>query len=89
MMWLALSLEIMYVSLLLISCTLLSVQLCIRACCPSTQRWGWLLNAFAAIFTVLGGTAMGPRSATGSHWFPFEMTSSLLSSQVCWGWWVT
>ncbi|KAM8844090.1 germ cell-specific gene 1-like protein [Spinachia spinachia] len=55
MMWLALSLEIMYVSLLLISCTLLSVQLCIRACCPSTQRWGWLLNAFAAIFTVLGG----------------------------------
>ncbi|XP_062422213.1 germ cell-specific gene 1-like protein [Pungitius pungitius] len=55
MMWLALSLEIMYVSLLVISCTLLSVQLCIRACCPSTQRWGWLLNAFAAIFTVLGG----------------------------------
>ncbi|XP_068574900.1 germ cell-specific gene 1-like protein [Cebidichthys violaceus] len=55
MMWLSLSLEIMYVGLLVISCTLLSVQLCIRAWCPSTQRWGQLLNAFAAIFTVLGG----------------------------------
>ncbi|XP_075942796.1 germ cell-specific gene 1 protein [Anarhichas minor] len=55
MMWLSLSLEILYVGLLVISCTLLSVQLCIRAWCPSTQRWGQLLNAFAAIFTVLGG----------------------------------
>ncbi|XP_078125675.1 germ cell-specific gene 1-like protein [Sander vitreus] len=55
MMWLSLSLEIMYVGLLLISCTLLSVQLCIRTCCPSTQHWGQLLNAFAAVFTVLGG----------------------------------
>lgn len=56
MMWLSLSLEIMYVGLLFISCTLLSVQLCIRAWFPSTQRWGQLLNAFAAVFTVLGGT---------------------------------
>uniref|UniRef100_A0A3B4XWW2 Germ cell associated 1 n=1 Tax=Seriola lalandi dorsalis TaxID=1841481 RepID=A0A3B4XWW2_SERLL len=55
MMWLSLSLEIMYVGLLSISCVLLCVQLCIRACCPSTQRWGQLLNAFAAVFTVLAG----------------------------------
>ncbi|TNN27212.1 Germ cell-specific gene 1-like protein [Liparis tanakae] len=55
MMWLSLSLEIMYVGLLLVSCTLLSVQLCVRAWCPAARRWGQLLNAFAAVFTVLGG----------------------------------
>uniref|UniRef100_A0A8C4H7B2 Germ cell-specific gene 1-like protein n=2 Tax=Dicentrarchus labrax TaxID=13489 RepID=A0A8C4H7B2_DICLA len=55
MMWLSLSLELMYIGLLLISCMLLSVQLCIRAWFPSTQRWGQLLNSFAAVFTVLGG----------------------------------
>ncbi|KAM4531269.1 germ cell-specific gene 1-like protein [Odontesthes bonariensis] len=55
MMWLSLSLELGYIGLLLISCMLLSVQLCIRAWFPSTVRWGQLLNAFAAIFTVLGG----------------------------------
>ncbi|XP_026180330.1 germ cell-specific gene 1-like protein [Mastacembelus armatus] len=55
MMWLSLSLELLYVGLLLVSCTLLSVQLCIGAWFPSTQRWGQLLNAFAAVFTVLGG----------------------------------
>ncbi|CAJ1075782.1 germ cell-specific gene 1-like protein [Xyrichtys novacula] len=55
MMWLSLSMELMYIGLLFISCILLSVQLCIRAWCPSTQRWGQLLNAFAAVFTVLGG----------------------------------
>ncbi|XP_019726517.1 germ cell-specific gene 1 protein-like [Hippocampus comes] len=55
MMWLSLSLELLYVGLLLISCILLSVQLCIRAWFPSTQRCGQLLNAFAAVFTVLGG----------------------------------
>uniref|UniRef100_A0A3Q4G1S9 Germ cell associated 1 n=1 Tax=Neolamprologus brichardi TaxID=32507 RepID=A0A3Q4G1S9_NEOBR len=32
-----------------------SVSLCIRAWCPSTKHWGQLLNAFAAVFTVLGG----------------------------------
>lgn len=58
MMWLYLSLELAYIGLLLISCTLLSVQLCIRAWFPSTQRWGQLLNAFAAVFTVLGGAAL-------------------------------
>ncbi|XP_062263786.1 germ cell-specific gene 1-like protein [Platichthys flesus] len=55
MMWLSLSLELLYVGLLLISCTLLSVQLGMRAWGPSTQRWGQLLNSFAAVFTVLGG----------------------------------
>ncbi|XP_023813746.1 germ cell-specific gene 1 protein isoform X1 [Oryzias latipes] len=54
-MWLSLSLELMYIGLLVISCMLLSVQLCIKAWFPSTLRWGQLLNAFAAIFTVLGG----------------------------------
>lgn len=58
MMWLSLSLELMYIGLLLISCTLLSVQLCITAWSPSTQRWGQLLNAFAAVFTVLGGAVL-------------------------------
>lgn len=58
MMWLSLSLELMYIGLLLISCTLLSVQLCITAWFPSTQRWGQLLNAFAAVFTVLGGAVL-------------------------------
>ncbi|XP_056143684.1 germ cell-specific gene 1-like protein [Lampris incognitus] len=55
MMWLSLSMEIMYVGLLFISCLLLSVQLCIRTWSPSTQRWGQLFNSFAAVFTVLGG----------------------------------
>ncbi|KAM3864401.1 germ cell-specific gene 1-like protein [Diretmus argenteus] len=55
MMWLSLSMEIMYVGLLFVSCALLSVQLCISVWFPSTQRWGQLLNAFAAVFTVLGG----------------------------------
>lgn len=55
MMWLSLSMELVYIGLLLISCTLLSMQLCIRAWFPSTLRWGQMLNAFAAIFTVLGG----------------------------------
>ncbi|KAK7939366.1 hypothetical protein WMY93_002692 [Mugilogobius chulae] len=55
MMWLYLTLELMYISLLLVSCILLSAQLCMGAFFPSTQRWGQLLNAFAAVFTVLGG----------------------------------
>ncbi|MEQ2263642.1 hypothetical protein XENORESO_010653 [Xenotaenia resolanae] len=55
MIWLCLSLEFMYIGLLLVSCLLLSVQLCIRAWFPSTLRWGQMLNAFAAVFTVLGG----------------------------------
>ncbi|XP_072299975.1 germ cell-specific gene 1-like protein [Eucyclogobius newberryi] len=55
MMWLYLTLELMYIALLLLSCTLLSAQLCMGAFFPSTKRWGQLLNAFAAVFTVLGG----------------------------------
>ncbi|XP_061568034.1 germ cell-specific gene 1-like protein [Cololabis saira] len=55
MMWLSLSMELVYTGLLLISCMLLCVQLCIRAWFPSTLRWGQLLNAFAAVFTILGG----------------------------------
>ncbi|KAM9843136.1 germ cell-specific gene 1-like protein [Aulostomus maculatus] len=55
MMWLSLSLELMYIGLLFISCILLSLQLCMRAWFRSTQHWGQLLNAFAAVFTVLGG----------------------------------
>ncbi|XP_034045977.1 germ cell-specific gene 1-like protein [Thalassophryne amazonica] len=55
MMWLSVSMELMYIGLLLISCTLLTVQMCIRTWYPSTQRWGQMLNAFAAVFTVLGG----------------------------------
>ncbi|KAF6723036.1 Germ cell-specific gene 1-like protein [Oryzias melastigma] len=43
-MWLSLTLELMYIGLLLISCMLLSVQLCIKAWFPSTLRWGQLLN---------------------------------------------
>uniref|UniRef100_A0A3B4AWF3 Germ cell associated 1 n=1 Tax=Periophthalmus magnuspinnatus TaxID=409849 RepID=A0A3B4AWF3_9GOBI len=39
----------------LLLCLLLSAQLCMGAFFPSTQRWGQLLNAFAAVFTVLGG----------------------------------
>uniref|UniRef100_M3ZVK2 Germ cell associated 1 n=1 Tax=Xiphophorus maculatus TaxID=8083 RepID=M3ZVK2_XIPMA len=53
--WLCLMLEFMYISLLLVSCLLLSAQLCITAWFPSTLRWGQMLNAFAAVFTVLGG----------------------------------
>nr|XP_015800798.2 germ cell-specific gene 1-like protein [Nothobranchius furzeri] len=55
MMWLSVSMELVYIGLLLVSCTLLSVQLSIRAWFPSTLRWGQMLNAFAAVFTVLGG----------------------------------
>lgn len=71
MMWLYLSLELVYVSLLLLSCTLLSVQLCIRAWFPSTQRWGQLLNAFAAVFTVLGGEALDVIVCNGT-WIPIS-----------------
>uniref|UniRef100_A0A8C6SP72 Germ cell associated 1 n=1 Tax=Neogobius melanostomus TaxID=47308 RepID=A0A8C6SP72_9GOBI len=55
MVWLYLTLELMYIGLLMVSCMLLSAQLCMGAFFPSTQRWGQLLNAFAAVFTVLGG----------------------------------
>lgn len=66
MLWLSLSMELVNIGLLLISCILLSVQLCIRAWFPSTQHWGQLLNAFAAVFTVLGGTIF--RCILKSEW---------------------
>uniref|UniRef100_A0AAR2L072 Germ cell associated 1 n=1 Tax=Pygocentrus nattereri TaxID=42514 RepID=A0AAR2L072_PYGNA len=53
--WLCVGMELMYISLLCISCVLLSVQLCLSAWWPLAHRWGWLLNAYAAVFTVLGG----------------------------------
>lgn len=75
MMWLYLSLELVYIGLLLISCTLLAAQLCIRAWFPSTQRWGQLLNAFAAVFTVLGGAPLDiPVCGTGASWIPSSQT---------------
>ncbi|XP_045067153.1 germ cell-specific gene 1-like protein [Coregonus clupeaformis] len=54
MLWLSVSMELMYVGLLCISCVLLSLQLCLDAFWPS-QRWGQLLNAYSAVFTILGG----------------------------------
>ncbi|KAL6457436.1 hypothetical protein MHYP_G00343990 [Metynnis hypsauchen] len=53
--WLCVGMELMYISLLCISCVLLSVQLCLSAWWPLAHRWGRLLNAYAAVFTVLGG----------------------------------
>ncbi|KAG9279096.1 germ cell-specific gene 1-like protein [Astyanax mexicanus] len=53
--WLCVGMELMYVSLLCISCLLLSMQLCLSAWWPLANRWGQLLNAYAAVFTVLGG----------------------------------
>ncbi|XP_018523143.2 LOW QUALITY PROTEIN: germ cell-specific gene 1-like protein [Lates calcarifer] len=55
MMWLSLSLELMYIGLLLISCTLLSMQLCLGPGSRLCNAGDKLLNAFAAVFTVLGG----------------------------------
>uniref|UniRef100_A0A4W5PJK1 Germ cell associated 1 n=1 Tax=Hucho hucho TaxID=62062 RepID=A0A4W5PJK1_9TELE len=54
MLWLSVSMELMYVGLLCISCVLLSLQLCLDAFWPS-QIWGQLLNAYSAVFTILGG----------------------------------
>uniref|UniRef100_A0A8C8K9F7 Germ cell associated 1 n=1 Tax=Oncorhynchus tshawytscha TaxID=74940 RepID=A0A8C8K9F7_ONCTS len=54
LLWLSVSMELMYVGLLCISCVLLSLQLCPDAFWPS-QIWGQLLNAYSAVFTILGG----------------------------------
>uniref|UniRef100_A0A8K9UTE3 Germ cell-specific gene 1-like protein n=2 Tax=Oncorhynchus mykiss TaxID=8022 RepID=A0A8K9UTE3_ONCMY len=54
MLWLSVSMELMYVGLLCVSCVLLSLQLCLDAFWPS-QIWGQLLNAYSAVFTILGG----------------------------------
>uniref|UniRef100_A0A8C5A3S6 Germ cell-specific gene 1-like protein n=1 Tax=Gadus morhua TaxID=8049 RepID=A0A8C5A3S6_GADMO len=55
MMWLSVTMELMYMGLLCLSCLLLCLQLCVGACSPAGRRWGQLFNAFAAIFTVLAG----------------------------------
>ncbi|GAA6069323.1 germ cell-specific gene 1-like protein [Tachysurus ichikawai] len=53
--WLCVLMELMYLTLLCISCILLMVQLCFSAWKPLLNNWGELLNAYAAVFTVLGG----------------------------------
>ncbi|KAJ8254312.1 hypothetical protein COCON_G00209240 [Conger conger] len=50
-LWLSISMELMNVGLLSISCMLLLLQLGLRR----RLRCGMLLNAFSAVFTVLGG----------------------------------
>ncbi|XP_048848227.1 germ cell-specific gene 1-like protein [Brienomyrus brachyistius] len=55
MLWLSVTMELMYMGLLTTSSLLLCLQLCIRAWLPSAACWGLLLNAFSAIFTVLAG----------------------------------
>ncbi|XP_036408719.1 germ cell-specific gene 1-like protein [Megalops cyprinoides] len=54
-LWLCVTMELMYIGLLSTSCVLLLVQLCMRTWLPDAQRWGLLLNAFSAVFTVLAG----------------------------------
>ncbi|XP_073799785.1 germ cell-specific gene 1 protein [Danio rerio] len=53
--WLYVGMELLYISLLSVSSLLLLLQVCVSSYCPALQRWGHLLNAFAAICTVLGG----------------------------------
>ncbi|CAL8273993.1 unnamed protein product [Lota lota] len=55
MMWLSVTMEVMYMGLLCMSCMLLCLQLCVGACSPAGRRWGQMFNAFAAVFTVLAG----------------------------------
>ncbi|XP_042572271.1 germ cell-specific gene 1 protein-like [Cyprinus carpio] len=47
--------ELLYIALLCVSSLLLLLQLCLSSWFPPQQRWGQLLNAFAAVCTVLGG----------------------------------
>ncbi|KAG5279822.1 hypothetical protein AALO_G00081960 [Alosa alosa] len=54
-LWLSVAMELMYIGLLLISSMLLLLQLCLSAWFPAAQRWGQLVNAYSAVFTVLGG----------------------------------
>ncbi|XP_062386910.1 germ cell-specific gene 1-like protein [Sardina pilchardus] len=54
-LWLSVAMELMYIGLLFISSMLLLLQLCLSAWFPAAQRWGQLVNAYSAVFTVLGG----------------------------------
>ncbi|KTG02342.1 hypothetical protein cypCar_00022453, partial [Cyprinus carpio] len=53
--WLYVGMELLYIALLCVSSLLLLLQLCLSSWFPPQQRWGQLLNAFAAVCTVLGG----------------------------------
>ncbi|XP_067284404.1 germ cell-specific gene 1 protein-like [Pseudorasbora parva] len=53
--WLYVGMELLYVGLLSISSLLLLLQLCLLSWFPPLQRCAHLLNAFAAVCTVLGG----------------------------------
>ncbi|TRY82158.1 hypothetical protein DNTS_009466 [Danionella cerebrum] len=55
MVWLYVLMELLYISLLSISSLLLLLQVCLSRCSLGSARCGGLLNAFAAICTVLGG----------------------------------
>ncbi|XP_055051153.2 germ cell-specific gene 1-like protein isoform X1 [Misgurnus anguillicaudatus] len=54
-LWLCVGMELFYIGLLCVSSVLLLLQLGLSAWFPLQQRWGHLLNAFAAVCTVLGG----------------------------------
>ncbi|XDV10906.1 hypothetical protein PO909_000015 [Leuciscus waleckii] len=55
MVWLYVGMELLYVGLLCISSLLLMLQLCLSNWFPHQQRCAHLLNAFAAVCSVLGG----------------------------------
>ncbi|XP_067218918.1 germ cell-specific gene 1-like protein [Chanodichthys erythropterus] len=55
MVWLYVGMELLYVGLLCVSSLLLLLQLCLSSWCPPQQRCAHLLNAFAAVCTVLAG----------------------------------
>ncbi|XP_028843069.1 germ cell-specific gene 1-like protein isoform X2 [Denticeps clupeoides] len=61
-LWLAVSMEIVYISLLFLSCLLLFLQLCLAAWFPSAERWGLLgMVAHMMFMQVFHVTAsMGP-----------------------------
>ncbi|XP_056608793.1 germ cell-specific gene 1-like protein [Triplophysa dalaica] len=54
-LWLCVGMELLYIVLLSVSSVLLLLQLSLSLWCPLLERWGHLLNAFAAVCTVLGG----------------------------------
>ncbi|XP_031425320.1 germ cell-specific gene 1-like protein [Clupea harengus] len=54
-LWLSVTMEIMYIGLLFISFMLLLLQLCLSAWFPAAERWGQLVNAYSALFTTLAG----------------------------------
>ncbi|KAI7790224.1 putative germ cell-specific gene 1-like protein-like protein [Triplophysa rosa] len=57
-LWLCVGMELLYIVLLSVSSVLLLLQLSLSLWCPLQQSWGHLLNAFAAVCTVLGGCSV-------------------------------